>query len=345
MAAKRSGGAATQQWHPGQRVVVVTGPEQVLVDRSAARFMEQIRNEHPDREIKRLHCGRKADSGIPIAEDIAQSASPSLFGEPPILQVEAVDQADEAIAEALKAAIDDPEAPPLLITHLGGQRGRGVINAAEKAGGLVVKCDKPSERDVRDLLRTEAKAAGGQISDRAEQWLIDALGTDSLSLLIGSVQQAVADSRDGRVDIDQVQHMLPVQTRSSAFQLADLVWAGDGAQTVRLLRLMEQRDRGLPVAVVAALAHGLRMMALAGMRGARPDPAIRPWMAKRARSNAQSWQATGARVARLAVRLPGIDADMKGSIAGGTALDDEQKMAVLEQELTRLANLENPPNH
>ena len=45
------------------------------------------------------------------------------------------------------------------------------------------------------------------------------------------------------------------------------------------------------------------------------------------------------------MRLPGIDADMKGSIAGGTALDDEQKMAVLEQELTRLANLENPPNH
>ena len=217
-----------------------------------------------------------------------------------------------------------------------------MLNAAQKADGLVVKCDKPSERDVRDLLRREATSAGGQISDRAEQWLIDALGTDSVSLLIGSVQQAVADSPDGHVDVEQVQHMLPVQTRSSAFQLADLVWSGQGAETVRLLRLMEQRDRGLPVAVVAALAHGLRMMALAGMRGARPDPAIRPWMAKRARSNAQSWRATGARVARLAVRLPNIDADMKGSISGGTALDDEQKMAVLEQELTRLADVDVP---
>lgn len=321
------------------RVVVVTGPEQVLVERAAARRLEEIQKAHPDREIRRLDCARKSDSGISLAQDIAQSSSPSLFGEPPILMVESVEQADESIVEALKVAIADDQAPPLILTHLGGQRGRGVINSADKAGGEVIKCDRPSERDVRGLLRQEAIDQGGQISDRAEHWLIDALGTDSVALLLGAVRQAVADSLDGNVDVDQVQHMLPTQTRSSAFQLADRVWAGDGAEATRQLRLMAQRERGVAVSVVAALAHGLRMMALAGMRGGNPGPAIRPWQAKRARENARTWGATGERIARLSVRLPDLDVQMKGSLDGAMALDDEQKLAILEQEIERLARL------
>ena len=321
------------------RVVVVTGPEQVLVQRAAARSLEEIQKANPDREIKRLDCSRKSDSGIALAQDIVQSSSPSLFGEPPILVVDSVEQADEEIVDALKAAIADDQAPPLVLTHFGGQRGRGVLNAADKAGGEVIKCDRPSERDIRDLLRQEAKAVGGRISDRAEHWLIDALGTDSVALLLGSVRQAVADSPDGKVDVDQVQHMLPTQTRSSAFQLADRVWAGDGAEATRLLRLMAQRERGVAVSVVAALSHGLRMIALAGMAKGNPGPHIRPWQAKRARENARTWGATGERIARLAVRLPILDVQMKGSLDGAMALDDEQKMAILEQEIDRLARL------
>ncbi len=160
-----------------------------------------------------------------------------------------------------------------------------------------------------------------------------------MALLLGSVRQAVADSPDGKVDVDQVQHMLPTQTRSSAFQLADRVWAGDGAEATRLLRLMAQRERGVAVSVVAALSHGLRMIALAGMAKGNPGPHIRPWQAKRARENARTWGATGERIARLAVRLPILDVQMKGSLDGAMALDDEQKMAILEQEIDRLARL------
>lgn len=321
----------------GADIVVVTGPEHVLVERTATAELDRVRREHPDREVKKLHCGRKADSGIPLAEDIVQSSSPSLFGEPPILVVDGVDHADEATVDALKRAIADDGSPPMVITHFGAQRGRGVVNAATKAGIRVVKCGRPSERDVRNLIREEAAAHGGRITDRAEHWLVEALGTQSLALLLGATRQAVADCSGGTVGEEQVQRMLPAQTTATSFQLADHIWAGEAAEATRLLRLMEQRERGVSVSVVAAIAHGLRMMALAGMRGSTGSGGVPPWQAERARSNARNWGATGARVAKLAVELPDIDADMKGGLDGGTALDDEQKMALLEQLIARLA--------
>jgi hypothetical protein len=100
---------------------------------------------------------------------------------------------------------------------------------------------------------------------------------------------------------------------------------------------MEQRERGVAVSVVAAVAHGLRMIALAGMRGSSQAAGVAPWQAERARNNARAWGATGAKVARLAVELPDFDADMKGGLDGGTALDDEQKMALLEALVARVA--------
>ncbi len=320
----------------GSRAVVVTGPEKVVVQRAAAAEIDRLRREHPEREVKELHCGRKSDTGATMAEDIVQSAAPSLFGEPPILVVQGIDQADEAVVEALKAAISDPYSPPLVITHFGGQRGRGVINAATKAGIQVIKTGRPSDRDVRNLIRQEAAACGGRVTDRAEHWLVDALGTQSLDLLLGATRQAVADSPGGQVDEVQVQRMLPAQTRANSFQLADHVWAGQLAEATRLLRLMEQRERGVGVSVVAAIAHGLRMMALAGVRGSSAA-GVAPWQAERARGNARNWGATGAKIARLGVTLPDIDADMKGGLDGGTALDDEQKMALLEQLVARLS--------
>ncbi len=189
------------------------------------------------------------------------------------------------------------------------------------------------------MARAEAASGGGTLTDQAEQWLVDALGTDSLELLLAAVRQAVTDTPQGRVDEDTVQAMFPQQAKVSSFAVVDQIWAGRTTDALRLLRGMEQRERGVGVSVVAALAHGLRMMALVGLRGSNPPPdmSVAPWQKDRARDNARRWGATAAKIAAVSARLPQLDADMKGGVDGGTALDDEQKMAIIEMVVARLA--------
>lgn len=319
--------------------IIVTGPEPLLVRRAADEAVERLTRQFPDRGVRLLDCSRRSESGSSVAEDLAQASAPSLFGEPPVLRVDALEAADESAQSVLKNILADPEGAAIVISHNGGARGRGVVNAATKAGADVVKVTRPNDRDIRRMVRDEAKVAGGAVSDPAQQWLIDALGTDSLEFLLGAVRQAVADTTDGRVDEETVAAMFPQQAKVSSFAIVDHVWAGRTTEALRLLRGMEQRERGVGVAVVAALAHGVRMMALVGMRGSSPPPdmSIAPWQADRARNNARRWGATGAAVAALAAQLPDLDADMKGGLDGGVALDDEQKMAIIEAVISRLA--------
>lgn len=337
-------------WHDqhmasrAEPAVVVTGPEPLLVRRAADDATNGMCDQFPERSVRVLDCARRSDSGLDLAQEIAQAAAPSLFGDPPILRVENIDQSDDAVQQVLKDLLADPEGTAVVITHNGAPRGRGVINAAGKTAAQVIKCARPKEREIRRMARDEAKAAGGTVTDQAEQWLMDALGTDSLELLLAAVRQAIADAPDGRVDEDAVHDMFPVQGKVSAFAVVDHVWAGRTTEALRLLRTMEQRERGVGVSVVAALAHGVRMMALAGLRGSSPprDLAIAPWQADRARDNARRWSATGARLAAVSARLPGLDADMKGGLDGGIALDDEQKMAIVESVVSHLAQPAGP---
>lgn len=319
--------------------IVVTGPEPLLVRRAADDAVNRLAERYPERGVRVLDCSRRSDTGTTVAEDLAQASAPSLFGEPPVLRVDALEAADDSAQTVLKAILADAEGAAIVITHNGGARGRGVVNAATKAGAEVVKVARPNDRDIRRMVRDEARAAGGAVSDPAQQWLIDALGTDSLEFLLGAVRQAVADTPDGRVDEDAVAAMFPQQAKVSSFAVVDHVWAGRTTDALRLLRSMEQRERGVGVAVVAALAHGVRMMALVGMRGSSPPPdmSIAPWQADRARNNARRWGATGASLAALAARLPELDAEMKGGLDGGVALDDEQKMVIIEAVVSRLS--------
>lgn len=330
---------ATSQGTRAEPAIVVTGPEPLLVRRAGDEAVADLTKRFPERAVRVMDCGRRSESGGSVAEEIAQSAAPSLFGDPPILRIDNLDAADDAIQSVLKDLMADPEGTAVVITHNGAARGRGVVNAAGKVGARVIKCARPGERDIRRMVRDEAGALDGRLSDQAEQWLVDALGTDSLELLLGAVRQAVLDTPGGRVDEESVQAMFPQQAKVSSFAVVDHVWAGRTTEALRLLRTMEQRERGVGVSVVAALAYGLRMMALAGIRGAHPPPdlTIAPWQADRARGNARNWGATGGKIAAVAARLPQWDAEMKGGLDGGIALDEEQKMAILEVLVARLA--------
>ncbi len=325
------------------RITVVTGPEVVLQDREVADLVSRLERNQPDLDVVTIDCSSKSNVDDPTASDnserLFQALSPSLFGEPPIVVVRGLEAADDATQSVLKDAVAQKDGSPIVIAHSGAARGRGVINVAKRNDAQVIKCQRPNERDVRNLMRLEARQSGGSVSPQAEQWLIDSIGIDSLALLLAAVRQSVVDRGGGRVDEEHVHAVFPMQAKVSAFKIVDNLWAGKLDEATRLLRGMEHREKGAGVAVLAAIAHGLRMMALFGRPGSKPPAGmnVAPWQIERARSNAKRWGASGARIASVSARLPTLDADMKGGLAGGVALDDEQKMAVLEALVIRLA--------
>jgi DNA polymerase-3 subunit delta len=329
--------------HPPSRITVVTGPEAVLLDREVADLTARLERNGPGLDVVTIDCSSKSNADDPTvssnSEKIFQALSPSLFGEPPIVVVRSLEASDESTQSVLKEAVAQQEGSPIVIGHSGAARGRAVINAAKRNGAQVIKCQRPNERDVRNLMRLEARQYGGNVSPQAEQWLIDSIGIDSLALLLGAVRQSVVDCGGGRVNEEDVHAVFPMQAKVSAFKIVDNLWAGNLDEATRLLRGMEHREKGAGVAVLAAIAHGLRMMALFGRPGSRPPAGmnVAPWQIERARTNAKRWGASGARIATVSARLPMLDADMKGGLEGGVALDDEQKMAVLEALVVRLA--------
>ena len=325
------------------RVTIVTGPEPVLVERELDEVIARRVRESQDLDVVRIDCSAKPDrddaGAASVSERLAQTLAPSLFGEPPIVVVVGLEVSDENTQSILKSAITEPDGSPIVIAHNGSARGRGVINAATKAKSQVIKVKRANERDVRSMMRQSAKAHRGRLLPEAEQWLVEAIGTDSLALLLAAVEQSVRDSPDGTVSEEHVHAIFPLQAKVSSFKVVDHLWAGRLDEAVRLLRQMEMREKGVGVAIVAAISHGLRMMALFGRPGAQAPAGmnVAPWQVERAAANARRWRASGARIAKVAAQLPDLDATMKGGLADGIALDDEQKMAVLEGLIIRLS--------
>lgn len=315
----------------------------VLRDREVADLTSRLERSRPELDVVTVDCSAKPNVDDPSAssnsERLFQALSPSLFGEAPIVVVLGLEVADDATQSVLRDSVAQETGSPVVIAHSGAAKGRGVINAAKRKGAHVIKCQRPKERDVRNLMRLEARQAGGSVSPQAEQWLIESIGIDSLALLLAAVRQSVFDRGGGRVEEQHVHAVFPMQAKVSAFKIVDSLWAGQLDEATRLLRGMEHREKGAGVAVLAAIAHGLRMMALFGRPGSKPPAGmnVAPWQIDRARTNARRWGASGARIAAVSARLPGLDADMKGGLDGGVALDDEQKMAVLEALVIRLA--------
>lgn len=332
--------AACQNGAMAREVTLVTGPEPFLVERQVREAVEQTQQRHPELEVARLSSSSGED-GLSLSERLTQNLSPSLFGEPPIVVVPELATADETAIDLIRSELTQ-EGSPLIIGHNGAARGRGVINAAKKADCRIITVKKLREADLRSLVNQVARESGGQLSPEAGQRLVEAIGTDQPELLVSAVRQAVADAPEGRVDESAVHTMVPLQARISSFQVVDHIWAGRLPEAVRLLRGMEQRERGVGVAVIAAIAHGLRMMAVAESGSSIEGLGVAPWQLDRARRNLRSWHATSARIAHVVAALPEYDATMKGGLGDGVALDDEQKLAVVEELVVRLAAGDRP---
>jgi len=245
-------------------VTLVTGNEELLVERAAKSLVETWRQAEPDVDVHDLEV-----EGLQRG-DLVVLTSPSLFGGSPVVVVrgterlkadsgELGDAADE-ITEYLTAPSPDAR---VVLVHSGGVAGKAVLTAARKSGAREITTPGPrGKNEVRShreqFIRDEFNAHQRVIDRDGVAALLDALGTD-LRDLASACAQLVSDVPD-RIDRDVVLRYYSGRAEITGFAVVDALLDGNTAQALALARQLV--DSGTdPVPVVAAVAKQLRTLA------------------------------------------------------------------------------------
>lgn len=295
---------------PLPQVLLVVGEEELLVARTVSRVVARAREIDPDADIRDL---AGAETSVELLEE---SLAPSLFGEQRVVVVRGVQEGPKDLHEVIVRYAADPlDATTLVVTHAGGAKGKAVVDGLRAAKAAVVECPKvkwASERE--DFVRTEARAAGGRLSNAAVKAVIAAVGND-LRELATAVGQLVADTT-GEIDEEVVARYYRGKAEATGFVIADRAVEGDAAGALELLRW--GLAVGLaPLLVTSALAGNIRVIAKVAGAGRGPVAALAKrlglptWKVERAQRQARGWQSDGLATALACVAE--ADAAVKGA--------------------------------
>ena len=304
-------------------LTVVTGTEELLVERAVRRLARQVGEdvELHDRDVTTIKSG-----------DLGVLTSPSLFGGPQVVMLRGIEllvQSNDSVAEATDELLNylkspSPEACVILV-HAGGNGGRAVLTAAKKAGATqeaTPSLKKAGEirQQRRQFVKDEFRAAGCTITPQAVETLVEAVGTN-LRDLAGACSQLASDRLPaGTIDESDVLRYYGGRAEVRTFDIADRIVAGHTAEGLGLYR--HARESGTPLVLFpAAMARTLRQVAWVATapRGASAaDIAsateMPEWKVKSVRDVARHWTEGGLVAAIQAVAE--ADAAIKG---GGEA--------------------------
>ncbi|OIV35705.1 DNA polymerase III subunit delta [Mangrovactinospora gilvigrisea] len=289
---------------------LAVGPEELLQERAAAQVVAAARAADPDTDVRDLAPGT-LQPGM-----LAELTSPSLFAEGKVLIVRAAQDLAADTVKELKAYLDDPlDDVRLVLCHIGGAKGKGLLDAARKAGAREVPCAKPAKATEKlAFVKAEFRTAGRSATEDACRALLDSVGSD-LRELASACAQLVAD-HEGTIDAEVVARYYTGRAEASGFQVADLACEGRAADALEQLRWALAVGTP-PVMLVSALAQGVRSVGrLASARGGgRPADLARelgmpPWKIDVVRRQMRGWTPDG--VAAAVAACAEADAAVKG---------------------------------
>lgn len=292
-------------------VILVTGPEQFLAERSIRMLRDLLVAEDPSIEVHDV----PADSYG--AGELSTLASPSLFGEPRLIRISAVEKSSDAfLTDALAYLASPAEDTYLVLRHGGGVRGKKLLDAIRSGvgGGIEVAClelKKDAERF--DFAAAEFASEDRRVTAGALRALVGAFA-DDLAELAAACRQLLADTA-AEITEATVDRYYAGRVETNAFRVADTAIAGRYGEALVLLRhaLVAGAD---PVPIVAAFASKIRTMAkVHGARGASGQIASRfglaPWQVERAQRDLRGWDDEG--LGRCIELLAETDAAVKGA--------------------------------
>ncbi|MDD1384763.1 DNA polymerase III subunit delta [Curtobacterium poinsettiae] len=291
-------------------VVLITGPEAFLADRARGVLKDLLQGEDPALEVHDLEADQYAP-GL-----LATLASPSLFGEPRLVQVTNIEKCTDAfITETisyLQAPADDVT---LVLRHGGGMRGKKLLDTIRSGvgGGVEVLCDElKRETDRIDFVNAEFRAARRRIAPSAVRTLVTAFA-DDLAELAAACRQLLADEAEEITD-KVVDKYYGGRVETNAFKVADIALAGRSAPAIVELRHALATGEA-PVPIVAAFASKIRTMAkVSAFRGPSGQAAsalgMAPWQVQRAQRDVAGWSESG--LANAIISIAEADTAVKG---------------------------------
>ena len=272
------------------------------------RLLSQARRKDPSIEISTIEAAAYE------SHQLDTLVSPSLFGEPKLVLVPALEQMNDALLADLLSYVSAPDPDVVvLLRHNGGQRGRRLLDAlAESPYPVVTIGAVKSARDKAALVGSDVRRAGRRMEPEAVGALVDALGSD-LRELCSAVDQLVADTR-GTITLQAVNTYYAGRFEATGFTVADAAAAGNVAKAITALRHAIATGTE-PVPIVAALAMKIRQLArvaaAGGRRGVGPkELGMAPWQVDRARRELSGWSDDALAAAIVAVAR--ADAEVKG---------------------------------
>ncbi|MGX7680665.1 DNA polymerase III subunit delta [Jatrophihabitans sp. DSM 45814] len=293
-------------------LTLVVGDEEFLVSRALDDLRRDLLNAHPDAEVHDL----EASQVDPV--EMIQVLSPSLFGGPRLILLRSAQDLPVAVgASVLPMLLDTDSETKIVVQHLGGAKGKAVLDQLRKAKPEEISCAKLTRPDDRqNFLRNEVRRFQGRITADGAAALLDAVGSD-LREISAVIAQLVGDT-GGSIDATAVAAYHRGRAEVTGFAVADEVVVGNVAGALTSLRWA--LNIGVPPVLIAdAIAEGVR--SVARVTGAGPgDPfklapalGMPPWKVKRARSQARGWTENGFRQA-LGIAAA-LNADVKGAAA------------------------------
>ena len=138
-------------------LVLITGDEELLVDRTIARALAFARRSDPD-----VQRWESPAAGLEVGA-FEELVAPTLFGEPRVVVVRNAQESAKELATALLEYAAAPvDGVTLVVQHSGGARNKPLADGLRKAGAHPVAAAKISKAAERiDFVRTEIREAGG----------------------------------------------------------------------------------------------------------------------------------------------------------------------------------------
>ena len=303
----------------GSRVSVVTGDEELLVDRAVGRLVAAAAGEG-------AAGAREVAAGRLALGELAAVTAPSLFDAVPVVVIRDAQDAGKEVAGELAALAADPPADvTLVITHAGGAKGKALLSRLTGHGAQVTAYPKLTRiGDRMTFIREEFRAEGRRIDDGGVRALIDALGAD-LREIASACAQLAADTT-GVIDQSVVSRYYRGRAEAGGFAVADRAVEGRLAEALEHLRWALAVGVS-PVLITSALAQGVRLIGRVGA-ASRSQPAAAlaaelgapPWRIDKVRQQLRGWTPDG--IARALAAVAEADAQVKGEGANpGYALE------------------------
>lgn len=292
-------------------IVLVSGTEGFLADRSIRMLRDTLRREDPNLEVSDL----EADNYAP--GQLLTLASPSLFGEPRMIRAVNVEKCTDAFITETIAYLEYPaDDTYLVLRHGGGVRGKKLLDAIRSGtgSGIEVVCTElKKDTDKIEFASAEFVAAGRRATPGAIRALVQAF-SDDVAELASACQQLISDAGAEITEVT-VEQYYAGRVETTAFKVADIAIAGRHGEALVMLRhaLASGAD---PVPIVAAFASKIRTMAkVSGARGGSGQLAqqlgLAPWQIDRAKRDLQGWSDRG--LGRCLELLAETDAAVKGA--------------------------------